>query len=39
MELHSNDKGSKFKFGDHEFLNIKIFLLKDACQIGLKKFL
>ena len=47
IELHSekevNNKDPKFKIGDHlrisKFLNIKTFLLKDTCQIGLKKFL
>ena len=35
-----NDRDPKFKVGDHvEFLNTKIFLLKDIHQIGLKKFL
>ena len=35
-----NDKDPKFKIGDHiKFLNTKIFLLKDTCQVGLKKFL
>ena len=35
-----NDKGPKFRVGDHiRFLNIKIFLVKGAHQIGLKKFL
>ena len=32
-----NDKDSKFKI-DQEFLNTKIFLLKDAHKIGLKNF-
>ena len=32
-----NDKDPKFKVG--EFLNTKIFLLKDTHQTGLKKFL
>ena len=40
FEKEVNDKNPKFKVGDHiEFLNIKIFLLMDTCQIGLKKFL
>ena len=35
-----NDKNPKFKVGDHvRISNIKIFLLKGICQIGLKKFL
>ena len=43
-ELHSNkktnDKGPKFKVGDHvKFQNTKTFLLKDTLQTGLKKFL
>ena len=35
----SNKKDRKFKVGDHEFLSIKIFLLKDMLLIGQKKFL
>ena len=35
-----NDKDPKFKVGDHEeFLNTKIFSLKDTHQTGLTKFL
>ena len=40
FEKEVNNKDPKFKIGDHvKFLNTKIFLLKDAHQIGLKKFL
>ena len=40
FKKESNNKKPKFKVGDHvRILNIKIFLLKDICQIGLKKFL
>ena len=35
-----NNKDPKFKIGDHVRISkYKIFLLKDTCQIGLKKFL
>ena len=35
-----NDKDPKFEVGDYvRILNIKIFLLKGTCQIGLKKIL
>ena len=40
FEREVNDKDPKFKAGDHvRFLNTKILLLKDTCEIGLKKFL
>ena len=35
----SNKKDRKFKVGDHEFLSLKIFLLKDMLLIGQKRFL
>ena len=36
----ANDKDSRFKVGDHvRFQNIKTFLLKDALQASLEKFL
>ena len=40
FEKEVNDKNPKFKVGDHvKILKIEIFLLKDANQIGQKKFL
>ena len=40
VDIEKNDKGPKFKVGDHVRCQYtKIFLQKDTHQIGLKKFL
>ena len=37
LKVENNDKDSKFKIGDHFYLNIETFLQKVTIQIGLRK--
>ena len=39
LKVKNNDKDSKFKIGDHLYLNIETFLPKVTIQIGMRKIL